>query len=213
MSRPFGTAPELERRRRQAVATRRPRAANRRRQHETGFVEKNEMRAAVSCSGHNARERVLFPEINRCLITLASTPMRLLRGPSQALVKQPPDVIVMERNAEVSANQFGNTSARPQVVAPAVGLGPLAKEFFQLVMLVGRQARRRAKMRLGSQTVKLAGRSQPTINGNPCDAQDARHRFGAFPAVNSSHRLRASTFEFRGSSEGSTHATLDAQVA
>jgi len=60
-------------------------------------------------------------------------------------------------------------------------------------------------MRLGRQTVRLAGCRQPTINGSSSNAEHVGDRFGAFAGVDGRNSLSATPFEFRSGSDGSAH--------
>ena len=63
-------------------------------------------------------------------------------------------MVVMQRNAEVPANQVGDPLGGPQFVGPTVGLGS-AEQLFEFLLLLERQARRRAAMRFGGEAVRF----------------------------------------------------------
>jgi hypothetical protein len=118
-------------------------------------------------------------------------------------------MIVVKRHAEVAANDFGNSSAGPQTVVPAVGLSALLEELLQLAMLLEGQAWRRAKVWLGSQAVRLLGSLEPAIHTGAIDAIDAGNHLGAFARVNRLHGSTASAFQFHSGSKWSTHKELE----
>lgn len=64
-------------------------------------------------------------------------------------------MVVMQRNAKVPANQVGNPLSGPQFVGPTVGLGSLAEQLFEFLLLLDRQARRRTGMRFGGEAVRF----------------------------------------------------------
>ncbi len=98
-----------------------------------------------------------FPVCDGGLIPFAGATTGLLRRPLQSLSQKAANVIVMERDAEVSTDDFGNALRGPELIGPAVGLGTLAEQLLELVLLFDGQARRRARMWLGREAVGLFG--------------------------------------------------------
>jgi hypothetical protein len=102
-------------------------------------------------------------------------------------------MIVVKRHAEVTANNFGNSSAGPQTVVPAVGLSALLEEFLQFVMLLNGQAWRWAMVWLGGQAVRSLGSLEPAVHTGAIDTIDAGNHLGTFARVNRLHSPVSST--------------------
>ncbi|GAC1476990.1 MAG: hypothetical protein NVS1B6_18680 [Steroidobacteraceae bacterium] len=118
----------------------------------------------------------------------------------------------MERYAEMPTNDFGDARTGPQSIRPTVGVGTLAKQIVKQMQLFGGQAWCRAELGLGSQAVRLASRSQPTVHGYAINADNARDRLGALALTDRIHGLPAAAFKFRRSSKWSTHSELDRRI-
>src|SRR6202040_754711 len=127
-----------------SLAARRPRAANRRRQHIAGFIEKYQVRVPLSSLRSNLRKAHPFEEFNGGLVSFTGPALRLLRRPVQPLAQKPAHMIVMERDSKMTLNQNPDARTRPQLIRPAVGFGALQQQVRQATMLLGRQAWRRA---------------------------------------------------------------------
>ena len=195
------------------AATWRPRSADGRRQHVARFIEKNEMGAALAGGIGDARKLISSPKLDRRVIAFASATTGLLRRPVETGTQDATDMVVVKRDAEVPPNKLRNASTGPQTVRPTVALGTLLEEFIEATKLVGRQAWRRAGLRLGGQAVGLAGQGQPAVHGNTIDADDTCDRLGTLAPMDSVHRLPAAAFELRCSSKWSTHMELDAAAS
>jgi hypothetical protein len=122
-------------------------------------------------------------------------------------------MIVMKRYAEVTMNDFGDARTGPQSIRPTVGVGALAKQIVKKMQLFGGQAWCRAELGLGSQAVRLASRSQPTVHGYAINADNACDRLGALALSDRVHGLPAAAFKFRRGSKWSTHNELDGLIA
>ena len=105
----------------------------------------------------NLGKGIAFPVCDGGFIPFAGTATRLLRRPLQSLSQKAANVIVMERHAEVSANEFGNPLGGPQLIGPTVGLGTFAEQLIEFLLLRDGQACRRARMGLGREAVGLLG--------------------------------------------------------
>ena len=90
------------------LAARRPSAADRRGQHETGFIEKNKVGIAGLSFTDNAWKRTRLPIQNGGFIALARPSGRLLHGPAQTLKPgevfyEPPNALhAISRNASTT---------------------------------------------------------------------------------------------------------------
>ncbi len=91
--------------------------------------------AALSRLPEDARELAALPEVDLRVVALAGAPLGLLAGPAQARVQDAADVIGMIGDAEAPADQFGDAAAGPEVIGPAVGLGALKQELFELLQV------------------------------------------------------------------------------
>src|SRR5690348_510369 len=191
------------------AATRCPSATHGRCQEEARFIEKNQVRITLPCRRSNPRKLVLLPLRDRRFIALTSTSLWFLRCPVQAVTQKPADMVVMESHAEVTANEFGDPSAGPQLRGPTVRLGTLQQQSLQATMLRDRQACRRTGMGFRGQAVGFLSKIQPTINRRTMDSQDAGNHFWAISRGNCGNRTAASSFQFRCRSKGSTHMELD----
>jgi hypothetical protein len=145
------------------AAPRRPGAANRRRQPEAGFVEKNQVGVTLAGGGGYLREAHVLPMLDGRFIAFARLPTRLLRRPLQVDAQKAAYMIVMESNSKVALNKLHHTGTRPQLVGPAVSLRSFDKQRFQALILLGGQAWRRTAMRFGRQAVRLSRIIEPTV--------------------------------------------------
>src|SRR5437899_3917665 len=90
-----------------------PRATYGRRQHEAGFIEKNHVCTTFARGVQDVGKRGALPMSDRLFVAFARTATRLLRRPLQPLPQESTDMIVMQRDAEVSANEIGNALGGP----------------------------------------------------------------------------------------------------
>lgn len=190
-----------------------PGAANRRRQHKAAFIKENYVGASLTCFRNDAGKFPLLPTLDGRMVAFACLAAWFLRRPVQSLPQKPPHMVVMKGYAEVTLNQFNHTAGRPQFICPTVGTGSLKEQPFQLSLLSRGQAWCRAKMRLGSQTVRLFRQAQPAVKGTLGDPVDSGNILDKVALENSLNGLTSPSFQFRGGSIRSTHTRLDAQAA
>src|ERR1700758_5265648 len=99
---------------------------------------------------------------------------------------------MMQGNAKMPANEFGDALRGPELVRPTMGVGPLAKQLFQTPLLFRRQAGRRTGMRFGGEAVLLLGKLEPAKDGTGMDANDASDILNFVALLNSQNGLAAS---------------------
>jgi hypothetical protein len=189
----------------------RPGTPNRRRQHEAGFIEKNQVRIAFLGGFGNLRETHLLPGFNLGFVALPRLTPWFLGRPVQASAKKAAHMIVMKRNTEVALNELNYATASPQLVRPTMCLRSLQKKVFQSLMLFGGQTRCRPCMGYGGQAVRLLSQFKPTIDGTAVNAKHARHNLRTFPVKHSFYGLTPPPFQLRSSSKWSTHIELESQ--
>ena len=125
----------------------------------------------------NIDKRIALPLSDGFFIPLTGPPTRLLRRPLQSRPQKSADVVVMQRDAEVSKNQIGDALGGPKFVGPTVGFCSLAEQLFEFLLLLEGQACCRAGMRLGSEAVGFIGEFEPAVNGTRFDTYDASDIF------------------------------------
>ena len=88
--------------------------------------------------------RLLGPPMgDRLPVALLGLLLRLLAAPVQPPPDDLADVLGVVLDAEVAADQFGDPAGAPEVVVPAVGLGPLQQQGLKLSQLLGGESRGR----------------------------------------------------------------------
>jgi hypothetical protein len=167
------------------------------------------MGAAFSSLLDDAWEGAPLPREDGRLVAFTGTAARFLRRPFQPLVQETSNVIVMESDAKMKPDQFGNAVGGPQVVGPTVGVGALSKQLFQASLLRARQPRRGATMRLGGQAVRTLSHLKPTVHGAFCDTDDAGDILCAVALLNCLNSLASPLLQGRGRSTRSTHVKLE----
>jgi hypothetical protein len=115
------------------------------------------------------------------------------------------DVIVVQRHAELSANEVGDALCGPQFVGPTVGFGALQKNAFELPLLVAIESGGRSRMGLGSQALAGAGLFEPAENSALMNAYDARDILYLVARMNGLHGLASSLLQSAGGSVRSAH--------
>src|SRR5262249_37289973 len=160
---------------------------------------------------HEAREFLAEPAGDLVLVALAGLALRFLAGPAQARAEEAADVIGIVGDAEMPADQLSDAGGGPEVVRPAVGLGPLFQQAFHRSELAVGEAWRRAGVRPGRQATgtMFVGR-QPAVERRAVDAENARNVRGSLALAVQLHGTAATAFEFSSGSKRSTHITLDA---
>jgi hypothetical protein len=182
-----------------------------RRQHEAALVEKDDVGVPLAGGVDDLRDAFATPMIDRRFLAFAGSTPRLLRRPLEPLPEETADVIMMQRDAEMPANQLGDPTRRPEIVGPAVRLGALQKQLFELGLLRGRQTRRRGGMRFGDEPVGLFRQVQPAVDRTGSDAHDASDILHAVARIDGLNGLAASLFECTGGSIRSAHAPFYAR--
>jgi hypothetical protein len=112
-----------------------PGATHRRQQEIACFVEEGQVGATLLRFPENPRELIAFPAVDLVVVTLPSTPLGLLARPAQPGVQETTNMIGIVRDAKVAVDEGGDAPAGPQLVGPAVGLGALEQQLFQLPQL------------------------------------------------------------------------------
>src|ERR1700722_14688865 len=123
-----------------------PSAPHCRQQEIARFVEESQMGTALLRFAEDARKLVAFPAVDLGVVTLAGASLRLLARPAQPRVQETANMIGMVGDAKVAVDQRGDAPAGPQFVGPAVGLGALDQELFELGQLRVREPRRWAEV-------------------------------------------------------------------
>jgi hypothetical protein len=157
---------------------------------------------------HDLRKGVAFPPFYTLFVSFTGPAARLLRRPFEALPQKTADVIVMQRHAEVSVNEFGDALRGPQLVGPAMRLRSLAEQAFEFPLLVEGQARRGAGVRSRGEAVRKPFEFKPAVDGTGTDAHNARDIPDTIAGVNGMHGLTSSKFQGAGGSIRSAHAIL-----
>jgi len=93
---------------------------------------------------------VLPPTSDRLLVSLPSTPLRLLATPPHA-PQNPPDLRWVVPHAKRPLDHLGHPSQRPELRGEASSPCPSQEDAFQLLELVGRQPRRAPGVGFGSE--------------------------------------------------------------
>src|SRR4051794_29580077 len=106
-------------------------------------------------------------------------------------------MIVVETHAEMALNQHRDANTGPQFRRPAMLFGPNEKQFLQVTMLLGRQARLWARMGLGRKAVCMFVLFEPAVNGGPSNMQHPCDRLRTLALVHGLHCLPASSLQFR----------------
>ena len=113
------------------------------------------MRVPFASGLENRGEGVALPLRDGFFVAFAGASTRLLRRPLQPRVQEAPDMVVVQRDTEVPANQISNTLGGPEFIGPTVGLRSLAEQQFEFLLLLDRQARRGAAMAFRGEAVRL----------------------------------------------------------
>ena len=125
-------------------------------------------------------------------------------------MQEPPNVIVMPGDAKMGVNQLGDALGSPQTGGPAVCISTIAEHGFQLLFLLGRQARRRPQMGPGGQAVWFFCHLQPAVNGTLGDTEYSGNVLHVVALMDSLDGPVSPPFQFRGGSIRSAHMHLDA---
>ena len=112
---------------------------------------------------------------------------------------------------EVPVNDGGDAVGSPELVGPAVMLGPLEQELFEVVQLLRAEARRRPRMRLGVQAGLAVREAPPAMDRGFMHAEDSGNDGGGFATLHEFDRATAAAFEFSCGSNWSCHALLYAR--
>jgi hypothetical protein len=150
---------------------------------------------------------VIEPPRHLLLIGLTRLAFGLLAGPIQALLEDLADMLGVEGLPEMPLNEAGNASGGPQFVGPAMSLGSLQEQGFELRQMVVSESRPWAQLPFGVDAMGLLGFVKPTSKcfvGNAKDASDGRAVFTLSDKVNGPS---SSAFEFSRGSNWSTHST------
>jgi hypothetical protein len=113
-------------------------------------------------------------------------------------------------DAEVTLDEPRDAGGGPELVVPAVVLGPQRQQLFELAQLVVGQAGGGSGMGLGVQAVGLSGQAEPAGQGLGVSAEDAGDVGARLPLRHQLDGTAAAAFQFSSSSKGSTHTELDA---
>ena len=179
---------------------------------KAGFVEENQVAATAERLPDKAGKFLPLPAGDLVLIALAGLAARLLRRPAQALAEKAADVIGMEADTEVTADQLGHAGGGPEPVGPTVGVGALLEQGSQAAELVVVQAWRRAALGLGGEGLRaLFGYFPPTIQRVAIDAENAGDDGRWFPGADTRDGQAAAAFEFICGANRSAHRRLDAR--
>src|SRR6478736_4945258 len=102
------------------------------------------------------------------------------------------------------ADDLGDPLGAPEVVVPAVGLGPLQQQPLELPELLGGQPGPWAGVRLGGQGLgRVLGRGQPAIQRGAADAEDASDDGGRLALLHELDGPATAAFQFFGGPYGS----------
>jgi hypothetical protein len=155
--------------------------------------------------------KVAQPALDLLVVALFGRGLGSLSASVESALEQLTDVLGVEGDVEVAADQFGDALDGPQGVGPAMRLRPLAQQRIELGELRIGQARCGAGMRLGGQAAGASlGHLAPAIQGVAVDAEDAGDGGGPLALFDKCHGPTATAFEFGSGSKGSTHTRLDA---
>jgi len=136
--------------------------------------------------------------------------LRLLAAPGEPLSDDRADVLDVVGDAEVAADHLGDPLGAPEVVVPALGLGPLQEQPFESLDRLVTAARLGAGMGLGGEGLGgLAIELQPGGEGGSSDAEDAGDEGGLLALLDQFDGSAASAFEFFGGSSGSQILNYD----
>jgi hypothetical protein len=157
--------------------------------------------------GQDARELPVQPAQDGFVVVSPRALLRLLTASVEAALEDLADVLGVETDPEVSADECGDARGRPEIVEPTVGGGPLQEEVLPVDQLVVAQARGRTRMGLGSQALGMgAGLTLPAVERVAASTEDARDVRGGLALVQEIDGTPAAAFEFSGASNRSAHA-------
>lgn len=122
---------------------------------------------------------------------------RLLAAPAEPVPEDLADGLGVVLDTEVAADHLGDPPSTPQGVGPAVDLGSLERERFELLELFIRKSDLGSRMRLGGQPLGCGlGQSLPALQRGAADAQDASDEGGRLSLVHQLDSPSATTFQF-----------------
>ena len=111
--------------------------------------------------------------------------------------------------AEVPGDELGDAGGSPEFVGPAVGLGLLEEESFELDDLVVGECRSGRRRRDGVESAGRHGGGDPPGDGVGVDAVRGGDGLAGVPRGNRGHRVLAAAFEVEWCSVGSAHGELE----
>jgi hypothetical protein len=186
--------------------------ADRGREHEATLVEEDEVGLAAAGASDDPGQFLAPSVLDGDFVTLLGLALGLLAGPAELMLEDLADVLGMEADVEMTANQLGSSIGGPQFGAPAMDLGASEQQRLQAAHLIVIEPGRPAGVALGGELLGgLLIQLQPGVDGGAGAAQEAGDLAGMLAFVDKLNGAAAPTFEFFCSSYGShTHSTPQA---
>src|SRR5829696_12881 len=161
----------------------------------------------------DARDLIALEPLRLLVVALARLAARLLAAPVEPAVEDLADVLGVVAHPEVPLDQHGDAGGSPQLVWPAVALGPLRQQRFQRPQLVVAEPGRGAGLLDGGQPAGGAGHAPPAVDGGDVDAQHVRDHGRRLAARQRLHGPRAASLQLSSGSDWSCHASFYAPDA
>jgi len=192
------------------LATRGKRSADRGSQHESAFVEEDQVGLAATGSADDLGQFLTPSVVDGNWVTLLGLLLRLLATPVEPTLDDLADVLGVVTDAEMATDHLGDPCSRPQLGPPAMGFSTLQKQLLELLELVGIEARGSAGVRLGGKLLRsFAMQFQPGVDGGPATAEEAGDILGMFTLVDELNGAATPAFEFFCSSDRSHTCTTE----
>jgi hypothetical protein len=170
---------------------------------EARLIKENKVRPTLLGLTPDTGPLLCLPSLHLLVVAFASLAAGLLAGPTQASFEDLADMLGVEGNAQAFAEQAGDAVSGPQIVGPAVFLGPLAEKSFELAQAVVGQMRRAARNGFGIQPMRFLGHASPAMKGGGADAEDTGDHGRGFALLDECDSAATAAFEFSRCSFGS----------
>src|ERR1700721_965311 len=178
------------------------------REHEAGLVQEDQGGGPLPGFPDDAREFIVDPSLDLLVVLFLGAPLGLLAGPAQTLLEDLADVFGVILQPKTAFDDGGHAVSCPELVGPAVVLGPLQEELLQLADLLLAEAWGGAFVGRGGQTALPPCQPTPAVDRGFMYAKDARHGGGRLALLHLLHGPPPSPLQFTCCSYWSCHTSL-----